>query len=280
MLLELKHVSKNFGNITALKDISFTVGEGKIFGFLGPSGSGKTTTINIVTGQLKPSSGASYVLGKDSQSIDQQIYEQIGIVSDRSGVYERLNVYDNLAVFADILRVAKERIDYYLAKVGLADRKKQPAGKLSKGQKQRLVLARAILHEPKLLFLDEPTSGLDPTTVREIHDLFLELKARGTSIFLTTHNMEEATKLCDTLALLDKGTIIEQGSPREICLRHNEEKRFRVMTVAGDELEFGAASGDRDRLCKMLMQGEVETIHSCEPTLEDVFVKVTGNSLI
>ncbi|MDI9498422.1 MAG: ABC transporter ATP-binding protein [Bacillota bacterium] len=279
MLLELKHVSRRFGNITALNGISFTVGEGEIFGFLGPSGSGKTTTINIVTGQLKPSSGVSYVLGRDSQSIDQQIYEQIGIVSDRSGVYERLNVYDNLVVFAEILKVPKDRIDYYLAKVGLADRKKQPAGKLSKGQKQRLILARAILHKPKLLFLDEPTSGLDPTTVREIHELFLELKAQGTSIFLTTHNMEEATKLCDRLALLDRGTIIEQGSPREICLRHNTEKRFRLMTTAGDELEFGSTADEYDRLCRLLMRHEVETIHSCEPTLEDVFVKVTGNSL-
>ena len=279
MLLELKNLSKNFGKITALNNVSFTIDRGSIFGFLGPSGSGKTTTINIVTGQLKPTSGSSYVLGKNSQNIDQQIYEQIGIVSDRSGVYERLSVYDNLAVFADILRVHKNKIDYYLKKVGLADRKKQRAGKLSKGQKQRLVLARAILHEPKLLFLDEPTSGLDPTTAKEIHNLFLELKSKGTSIFLTTHNMEEATKLCDTLALLDKGTIIEQGSPKEICLRHNENKSFKVTTTKGDEFELSATKDHYDKLYRMFLDNEVETIHSCEPTLEDVFIKVTGNPL-
>ena len=225
----VKNLSKNFGKITALNNVSFTIDRGSIFGFLGPSGSGKTTTINIVTGQLKPTSGSSYVLGKNSQNIDQQIYEQIGIVSDRSGVYERLSVYDNLAVFADILRVHKNKIDYYLKKVGLADRKKQRAGKLSKGQKQRWVLARAILHEPKLLFLDEPTSGLDPTTAKEIHNLFLELKSKGTSIFLTTHNMEEATKLCDTLALLDKTQIIEQGSPRKYACVTTKTKVLRLQ---------------------------------------------------
>ncbi|NMD38290.1 MAG: ABC transporter ATP-binding protein [Christensenellaceae bacterium] len=279
MLLELKNLSKNFGKIVALNNISFTIDKGTIFGFLGPSGSGKTTTINIVTGQLKPSSGDSFVLGKNSQNIDQQIYEQIGIVSDRSGVYERLNVYDNLAVFADILRVAKNKIDYYLDKVGLLDRKKQLAGKLSKGQKQRLVLARAILHEPKLLFLDEPTSGLDPTTAKEIHNLFLELKNKGTSIFLTTHNMEEATKLCDELALLDRGKIVEMGSPKEICLRHNQDKSFKVRTTKGEEFELEASKANYDKLYQMFLNNDVETIHSCEPTLEDVFIKVTGNSL-
>ena len=228
MLLELKNIKKNFKDYTALSDISFDIDEGEIFGFLGPSGAGKTTTIKIVTGQLKPTNGFATVLGVNSTQLDEMIYEQIGIVSDNSGVYERLSVYENLKIYADILNVDYKEIDKLLERIGLSDKKKLAAGKLSKGQKQRLLIARAIIHKPKLLFLDEPTSGLDPTTARQIQDLFLELKKEGMGIFLTTHNMEEATKLCDKVALLDKGIIIESGSPKEICLRHNKIGRAHV----------------------------------------------------
>lgn len=280
VILELNHIEKVFGSTTALKDISFSIKQGEIFGFLGPSGAGKTTTIKILTGQLNPTSGDAAVLGKDSKQIDEEIYEQIGIVTDTSGVYERLSVYDNLKVYADILSVDYKRIDDLLLRVGLEKQKKQKAGKLSKGQKQRLVLCRAILHSPKLLFLDEPTSGLDPTTANQIQNLFLELKEQGMSIFLTTHNMEEATKLCDAVALLDQGKVIAYGVPKDICLRHNDSKRYKLILSSQEELTMDHSPANIQKIQELMMSDEVEEIHSCEPTLEDVFIKVTGRGLV
>lgn len=280
MILELNHIEKKFGKHTALKDISFSINEGEIFGFLGPSGAGKTTTIKILTGQLAPTSGDATVLGRDCRKINEEIYEQIGIVSDTSGVYERLSVYDNLKVFAEILSVPYEEIDRLLEKVGLTPQKKQAAGKLSKGQKQRLVLARAILHKPKLLFLDEPTSGLDPTTANQIQNLFLELKKQGMGIFLTTHNMEEATKLCDKVALLEQGNIIESGAPKEICLKHNDKKAYKITLTSKEELRLDDSVENLTLINNWLLNNQIETIHSCEPTLEDVFIKVTGRGLV
>jgi ABC-type multidrug transport system, ATPase component len=279
-IVELNHIEKSFGNTTALKDLSFNIKQGEIFGFLGPSGAGKTTTIKILTGQLNPTSGNATVLGKDSKEIDEEIYEQIGIVTDTSGVYERLSVYDNLKVYADILSVDYNKIDNLLSKVGLEKQKKQKAGKLSKGQKQRLVLCRAILHNPKLLFLDEPTSGLDPTTANQIQNLFLELKEQGMSIFLTTHNMEEATKLCDAVALLDQGKVIEYGSTKDICLRHNDAKRYKLLLTSQEEIILDHTPQNIQKIQELMMKDEVEAIHSCEPTLEDVFIKVTGRGLV
>lgn len=161
--IRLDHISKKFGETTVLRDLNAVLHKGEILGFLGPSGAGKTTTIKILTGQLKPTSGDAYVLGIHVGKIDESIYEQIGIVTDNSGVYERLTVHDNLRFFARILNVPTERIEELLKRVGLYEHRKKPAGKLSKGQAQRLVLARAVLHRPRLLFLDEPTSGLDPS---------------------------------------------------------------------------------------------------------------------
>lgn len=201
-LIQMKQISKTFGKKTALKDISIEVKTGEILGFLGPSGAGKTTTIKILTGQLLQTSGEATLLNQDTTKMNESIYSQIGLVTDNSGLYERMSVYDNLAFFAKLLDVDKKRIDDLLERVGLSEDKKKITSKLSKGMKQRLVLVRAILHQPKILFLDEPTSGLDPSTALDIHKLLLELKAAGTAIFLTTHNMEEATKLCDNVALL------------------------------------------------------------------------------
>lgn len=279
ILLELQNLKKCYGDYEALKDLSISVQEGEIFGFLGPSGSGKTTTINTATGQLKPTAGNAITLGKTSTEIDESIYEQIGIVTDRSGVYERLTVYDNLKIFADLLGASYKRIDDLLERVGLSPYRKNKAGKLSKGQKQRLVLIRAILHGPRLLFLDEPTSGLDPTTARDVHELFLELKESGMGIFLTTHNMEEATKLCDEVALLDKGRILETGSPQEICLRYNHDKQYRLCIAGEQEVVLERNAENLAEIMSLLRAGRIETIHSCEPTLEDVFVQLTGRAL-
>ncbi|MCI8892379.1 MAG: ABC transporter ATP-binding protein [Eubacterium sp.] len=277
--IRLEHITKQYDKEPVLKDLNAVLQKGEILGFLGPSGAGKTTTIKILTGQLKPTSGNAYVLGIHVKNIDETIYEQIGIVTDQSGVYERMTVFENLKYFARILKADSARIDELLQRVGLLEHKKKPAGKLSKGQMQRLVLARAVLHKPKVLFLDEPTSGLDPSTALDIHRLLVEMKQEGMSVFLTTHNMEEATKLCDHVALLNDGQIVEYGTPQELCLRYNQKKRYRILLESGEELTLEQSEETIRKMSALLQQNKVAALHSCEPTLEHVFLTVTGRNL-
>lgn len=277
--IRLEHISKKYRDELVLKSIDARLHEGEILGFLGPSGAGKTTTIKIITGQLKQTSGEAYILGINSKDIDETIYEQIGIVTDNSGIYDYLTVYKNLDYFAQILKVDKSRIDQVLKQVGLYEHRQKPAGKLSKGQTQRLVLARAVLHNPKVLFLDEPTSGLDPSTALSIHKMLLQLKKQGMAIFLTTHNMEEATKLCDHVALLNEGVIVEYGTPKDICLKHNKMKKYAVTLTDSSEQLLEQNKENIAKISNWMMENRIETLHSCEPTLESVFLNVTGREL-
>ena len=213
--VSMKNVEKSFGKNQVLKDVSFSTREGEIFGMLGPSGAGKTTIINILTRQLTVDSGEVYVSVNSNE---------IGLMLEHDGLFTRLSCLDNLIVFEDIYGIPRTRTLEALESVGLSDAIKTPAEKLSKGMRQRLVLARAVLHKPKVLFLDEPTSALDPMTARGIHKLIRDLRDSGSTIFLTTHNMEEATHLCDRVVMLHKGTIIEEGAPKDICEKHNATK--------------------------------------------------------
>ena len=272
-MIKVERVIKRFGDNIALNQISFSINEGEIFGFLGPSGSGKTTMINILTGQLQANSGKTELLGKDSQKLLPSDFEELGLVGDTSGYYEKLSLYNNLLLFARLYGVSKSRIEEILKQVGLYDSKDTPAEKLSTGMRQRMLLARALINYLKVLFLDEPTSGLDPTTSKKIHKLLQELKERGTTIFLTTHDMNEATLLCDNLALLNKGDLIEQGSPSEIIQKYNTEKKVAVTYSDSTKKVVRFEDLQQEDYKKMM------TIHSCEPTLEDIFIKLTGEKL-
>ena len=272
-MIKVERVTKRFGDNIALNQISFSIYEGEIFGFLGPSGSGKTTMINILTGQLQANSGKTELLGKDSQKLLPSDFEELGLVGDTSGYYEKLSLYNNLLLFARLYGISKSRIEEILKQVGLYDSKDTPAEKLSTGMRQRMLLARALINCPKVLFLDEPTSGLDPTTSKKIHKLLQELKERGTTIFLTTHDMNEATLLCDNLALLNKGDLIEQGSPSEIIQKYNTEKKVAVTYSDSTKKVVRFEDLQQEDYKKMM------TIHSCEPTLEDIFIKLTGEKL-
>lgn len=272
-MIKVERVTKRFGDNIALNQISFSINEGEIFGFLGPSGSGKTTMINILTGQLQANSGKTELLGKDSQKLLPSDFEELGLVGDTSGYYEKLSLYNNLLLFARLYGVSKSRIEEILKQVGLYDSKDTLAEKLSTGMRQRMLLARALINYPKVLFLDEPTSGLDPTTSKKIHKLLQELKERGTTIFLTTHDMNEATLLCDNLALLNKGDLIEQGSPSEIIQKYNTEKKVAVTYSDSTKKVVRFEDLQQEDYKKMM------TIHSCEPTLEDIFIKLTGEKL-
>ena len=213
--ISMKNVVKSFGKNQVLKGVTFEAREGEIFGMLGPSGSGKTTIINILTKQLTADSGECHV------SVPS---EEIGLMLEHDGLFVQLTVLDNLIVFEQIYGIPRTHTLDVIEKVGLTKAQKTNVNDLSKGMRQRLVLARALLHNPKILFLDEPTSALDPVTARGIYELIRQLKAEGSTIFLTTHNMEEATNLCDFIVMLHEGTIIEEGNPKEICEKYEATK--------------------------------------------------------
>ena len=272
-MITVEKITKRFGNKTALNQIQFNVEKGEIFGFLGPSGAGKTTLINILTGQLKADEGTTQLLGKDTKDLTPEDLARIGLVGDSSGYYEKLSLEKNLIVYAKIYGLPNSRVDEVLEQVGLLESKKTIAEKLSTGMRQRMFLARALLNRPELLFLDEPTSGLDPMTSKKIHRLLEELKAAGTTIFLTTHDMVEATELCDRISLLNQGDLVEIGTPRDIIQKYNKEKRVKV--IFSDHSEQVMAFED----LKDQDMTQVELIHSMEPTLEDIFIQLTGEKL-
>ena len=272
-MIVVKNVTKKFGQKVALEEISFEVNKGEIFGFLGPSGSGKTTMIKILTGQLNADSGQTELLGKVSEKLTPADLEQIGLVSDTSGFYEKLSLYKNLQAYAKLYGKPNERVDEVLKQVDLYDSKSLAAEKLSTGMKQRMFLARALINKPKVLFLDEPTSGLDPTTSKKIHELLLELKEAGTTIFLTTHDMNEATLLCDRLSLLNRGHLIEYGTPASIIQKYNHEKKVQLTFVDETHTHITFEELGQTDLA------QVVAIHSCEPTLEEIFIQLTGEKL-
>ena len=272
-MIIVKNVTKKFNQKIALEEISFEVRKGEIFGFLGPSGSGKTTMIKILTGQLNADSGQTELLGKVSEKLTPADLEQIGLVSDTSGFYEKLSLYKNLQAYAKLYGKPNARVDEVLKQVDLYDSKNLAAEKLSTGMKQRMFLARALINKPQVLFLDEPTSGLDPTTSKKIHELLLDLKEAGTTIFLTTHDMNEATLLCDRLSLLNRGHLIEYGTPASIIQKYNHEKKVQLTFADETHTQITFEELGQTDLA------QVVAIHSCEPTLEEIFIQLTGEKL-
>lgn len=278
-IIQVNHLEHKFGEKTVLKDINFSIKRGEIFGLLGPSGAGKTTIIKILTGQLVPTKGETCLLHKKSAQLSGNDYTDIGIMMDNFGLYERMNCYDNLKFFCMINGVAMNKIEEVLKQVGLENAAKTMVGDLSKGMRNRMLLARAILSSPKVLFLDEPTSGLDPKTTKEIHQLILNLQENGMTIFLTTHNMTEAEKLCENIALLHEGKIIEYGNPKDICRKYNHQKKLRLHLYDGRDIELGHDGDEMKKVVEYMQNNEVETIHSTEPNLETVFIELTGRKL-
>lgn len=276
--VKAEDLSLSFDGKQVLDHVTFEVQPGEIFGLLGPSGAGKTTLIRILTGQLGQDGGYATLLGKDTREMNRE-HGQIGLMMDDFGWYERLSAADNLAFYADIYRVPRSGIGEILRSVGLYESRKTTVSKLSKGMRNRLSLARALMNQGKVLFLDEPTAGLDPVTTREIHAVLARQRENGTTIFLTTHNMFEAESLCGRVALLNGGRIVECGKPEEICRKYNHLNQLRV-TLQGGETVFLENSGAAvPRLRRYLEQGAVEAIHSTEPTLEAVFLELTGRGL-
>lgn len=274
-----ENITHGFSNHQVLNTISLKVEKGEIFGLLGPSGAGKTTLIKILTGQLRQNQGYAELLGKDTTKLTSTEHRQIGMMMDNFGLYERLSVYQNLAFYADIYHVSHHTIPDLLHDIGLYEFRSKAVSKLSKGMKNRLALARALMNHAKILFLDEPTAGLDPVTTRQMHHILLEQKKKGCTIFLTTHNMFEAQSLCDHVALLGNGSIIDFGKPMDICRKYNHLNKLEITLKDGRQVVLENNSTSALCVKEYLENDMITSIHSTEPTLETVFIELTGKGL-
>lgn len=267
----------------AIKGISFDIGDGEIFGFLGPSGAGKTTTQRIIIGLLRGYRGSVEVMGKERRKWGKDIFEKIGVAFDFPNLYEKLTAYENLDLLGSYYKNNSLNKDELLGSVGLlADRDKR-VEKFSKGMKMRLNFIRSVMHDPEILFFDEPTSGLDPVNAKIIRDMILNFKKRGKTIFLTTHNMNEADYLCDRVAFIVEGTIPVIDSPGELKIKHGQKTvKVSFNSDGKPEEEFFplTAIGRNSRFLEILNQDKVRTIHTQEATLEDIFIKLTGRELL
>lgn len=278
-IIAANNVVKSFGEKKVLDGIGFSVRRGQIFGLLGPSGAGKTTLIKILTGQLDRDLGTVRINGVDADKLTGGDSKKFGIMMDNFGIYERLNCYENLKIFAEIYGVKNDGILNALKKVGLENAKKTFASKLSKGMRSRLRFARVFMTDPDILFLDEPTSGLDPATADDIHKIMLAEKEKGKTIFLTTHTMSEAEKLCDNIVMINEGKIAEQGCPQEICRRYNHQRMLKIHLSDGTDIQIPHNENAAEKVAELLKNGRAEAIHTTEPNLETVFMELTGKEL-
>lgn len=279
LMLEVVDLKRAFKNVDVVKGINFSVRRGEIFGLLGPNGAGKTTTIRMLTGQIVPNGGRAIVAGCDVVKDHQQLKERIGVVFEEQNLYERLTARNNLRFSCWLYKLPERRVDEVLELVHLRDRANDLARTFSNGMKQRLVIARALLHKPPVLFLDEPSRGLDPIAARDVRAVIEQLRQEGMTILLTTHLLEEADQLCQRIAFVNQGKIVANDTPRNLKLAHGQ--RTLIVTLAdGSVLKEVTLSiddtTDQERLAQLMAQGNVQSIHSQEATLEEVFIEIAG----
>ncbi len=278
-----RDLAYNYGDLMAVDHIDFEVGRGEILGFLGPNGAGKTTTVKMLTGQMKPKAGKAEVLGFSVADNVREVQGKIGICFEETNLYEGMSARENLNLFARLFEVNNFDPNKLLDRVGLSGRRDDKVQNYSKGMKQRLMVARSILHRPEILFLDEPTDGLDPGSAESIRDVILEERDRGASVFLTTHNMAEADKLSDRVAFLDLGSIVALDTPHN--LKQEYGSRTLKVEIVNEEgkLEEQEITLDTEKtpenVRRLFAENNVSTVHSKEATLEDIFIDITGRGL-
>lgn len=281
--IKVENARYNYGEIQAVKGISFHVSEGEIFGFLGPNGAGKSTTIKMLTGQISPKQGQIHIMGMDITRKCSQVQAQIGICFERTNLYEQMNAVQNLKLFAKLYSVKQFNADELITRVGLEGRGKDRVATFSKGMKQRLMIARSLVNQPKILFLDEPTEGLDPTSADNIRHVILEEREKGATVFLTTHDMLEADKLSDRVAFINDGEIVALDTPYNLKQKYGKRAIKAQIRKASGELEDREIDMDNSHTAtdvQTLFKNEkVVTIHSEEASLEDIFIKITGRGL-
>jgi ABC-2 type transport system ATP-binding protein len=304
-LLRAENLLKRFEAVTAVDGVSFSVHRGEIFGFLGPNGAGKTTTINLLTGLARPTSGKIYLEGREYTASPKRAQALMGIVPDESNLYDELSGFENLSFCAALYGIdkteRKKRAGALLEQFGLKQAGKRPFRAYSKGMKRKLTIAAGIIHRPKILFLDEPTTGIDVASARQIRSLIGELNRRGTTVFLTTHYIEEAERLCHRIAFIVGGRLVRIGSLEELMKEHQQEtvlelaveqtgaqllnalrRRFPSYAMhRPDDTHLRLVSERSIELLPLLGAvahegAEVTEARLIRPTLEEVFVRVTG----
>jgi daunorubicin resistance ABC transporter ATP-binding subunit len=306
--IEIQRLTKRFQKFTAVDNLTLSVKYGEIFGLLGPNGSGKTTTINIVSGLSKPTSGQVKVLGHDVMKDTRAVYAALGVVPQETALYEELSAWTNMSLHADLYSVRgpnrDSRITEMLNLVQLYDRRLSRVSTFSGGMKRRLALARALLHDPRLLYLDEPTLGVDVQSRRAIWDYILDLKKKGKTILLTTNYLEEANTLCDRIAIIDHGKLVVLDTPPELKRRYGDtvmeietesivssqviEQLHNITGISGvvqtDKIVKIAMSGNEPSttgklITHLTLASNIRRIAQREPNLEEIFLSLTGSGL-
>lgn len=277
--IEVDGLSRTYNDLKAVDRISFTVEAGEVFGFLGHNGAGKTTTIRMLSGQLRPTAGAARVAGCDVTTEQQRLKPLVGVVSENQNLYERMSGRENLAFAARLYGASPRRIDEVLRQVDMLERANDNVRHYSNGMKQRVQIARALLHRPQIIFLDEPTRGLDPVVAQEIRRLVVDLSTQGVTIFLTTHYMEEADELCRRIAFLSEGHIVALDTPDHLKMAHGQ-KSLKATLDSGETLTIALdEEGAGRQLEELVSGGRLRTLHSTEATLEQVFIQMAGREL-
>jgi fluoroquinolone transport system ATP-binding protein len=286
-MITVNHLSFTYPNTDkpAVKGISFGIDQGEILGFLGPSGAGKSTTQKILIGLLKGYQGQVSIMGRELTAWGQDYYERIGVSFELPNHYQKLTGLENLKYFASLYHRQTEDPRQVMEWVGLGDAADVPVAQYSKGMKNRLNVARSLLHRPDLLFMDEPTSGLDPVNARLIKDLIQQKRAEGTTVFVTTHNMAVADELCDRVAFIVDGEIKLIDAPKTLKVRYGQRKVLVEYFNGTDRLnhrEFALDNLGRNTEFLHLLNDDssrIETIHTQETSLENIFIQVTGREL-
>ena len=280
--IEVEDLRYSYGNTLAVDGISFEVPPGEVMGFLGPNGAGKSTTIKMLTGMLRPQSGTARILGMDVSKERKRIQGRIGICFEEKNLYLNMSAKENLEFFARLFGIRRFDASEALERVGLADRQGERVKGYSKGMRQRLMVARALVNQPDVLFLDEPTDGLDPVSSRAIRAIIEQEASRGAAVFLTTHDMHEADQLSDRVAFINDGTIVALDTPENLKLEHGT-RAVKVRSRSDGEVVERVVSleaGDvGEKLKEAVAAPGLMTIHTEEATLEDIFVKLTGRGL-
>lgn len=299
-MIEVKNLTKRFGENTAVDGLSFTINDGEVFGFLGPNGAGKTTTIRLLTSLIKPSSGSASVNGLDVVNDSVRVRETVGILTENPSLYERMSAIENLQFFAEAYGVDKkirnQRIEELLKFFDLWERRNEKVGGYSKGMKQKLAIARALVHEPKILFLDEPTSGLDPVAAKEIRDLIKEMSTKEKrTVLLCTHHLEDAEKLANRVLIINKGKMVAMGTPGELEKDTSKSINVEIRLENADEVVNALQSmsfrqndaalifslkdiSEIPDIVKKIVDagGKILSVEQEKSTLEDVYLKIMG----
>lgn len=280
-MLTVENLSFSYSKRPFIENMNFHVDKGEIFGFLGPSGAGKTTLQKILTGLITGYKGSVKLGGIECKEHDNHFYENIGVDFEYSTLYEKLTARQNLQFFTSLYAKKTRAIDEMLAEIGLQNDADKKVADYSKGMKSRLNFLKALLHDPTILFLDEPTSGLDPANSKLMKDMILQQKEKGKTIFLTTHNMTDATELCDRVAFIVNGSIEALDRPHNLIMQKGAAK-VRYTYYEGQEKtgECLLSQISKDKaLINLIEENRILSIHSSEPTLNDIFIEVTGRAL-